>query len=125
MARGDRMGENYDDYLRDDNLHINWYPGHMKKTRDLVRNNLKLVDVVVELLDSRIPFSSRNPDIDTLAGNKPRVVILNKCDLSDENDNQKWMEHFIKQGYKVVLVDSNTGKGVNEVIKQTQLVMAE
>ena len=81
MARGDRMGENYDDYLRDDNLHINWYPGHMKKTRDLVRNNLKLVDVVVELLDSRIPFSSRNPDIDNLAGNKPRVVILNKCDL--------------------------------------------
>ena len=77
MARGDRMGENYDDYLRDDNLHINWYPGHMKKTRDLVRNNLKLVDVVVELLDSRIPFSSRNPDIDNLAGNKPRVVILN------------------------------------------------
>ena len=58
MARGDRMGENYDDYLRDDNLHINWYPGHMKKTRDLVRNNLKLVDVVVELLDSRIPFTA-------------------------------------------------------------------
>ena len=80
MARGDRMGENYDDYLRDDNLHINWYPGHMKKTRDLVRNNLKLVDVVVELLDSRIPFSSRNPDIDTLKG-----VGLNK--LVDECRN--------------------------------------
>ena len=83
MARGDRMGENYDTYLRDDNLHINWYPGHMKKTKDLVRNNLKLVDVVVELLDARIPFSSKNPDIDKLAGNKPRVVILNKSDLAD------------------------------------------
>ena len=59
MARGDKMRSDYEDYLVDDNLHINWYPGHMKKTRDLVRNNLKLVDVVVELLDARIPYSSK------------------------------------------------------------------
>ena len=105
MARGDRMGENYDDYLRDDNLHINWYPGHMKKTRDLVRNNLKLVDVVVELLDSRIPFSSRNPDIDNLAGNKPRVVILNKCDLADRAKLDKWIKYYKDRGIKAIPVD--------------------
>ena len=125
MARGDRMGENYDDYLRDDNLHINWYPGHMKKTRDLVRNNLKLVDVVVELLDSRIPFSSRNPDIDNLAGNKPRVVILNKCDLADEIQNKKWVNYFNNKQIPAVLVDSNSGKGIESCIREIEKIMQE
>jgi len=91
MARGDKMRVNYDEYLVDDDLHINWYPGHMKKTKELVRDNLKLVDVVVELLDSRIPFSSKNPDIDKLAGDKPRVVILNKSDLSDRAKLDRWI----------------------------------
>ncbi|MBH9877398.1 ribosome biogenesis GTPase YlqF, partial [Clostridioides difficile] len=68
-----------------DNLHINWYPGHMKKTKELVKNNLKLIDVVIELLDARIPFSSKNPDIDRLVGDKPRVVVLNKSDMADRD----------------------------------------
>ena len=78
MARGDRMGENYDDYLRDDNLHINWYPGHMKKTKELIVENLKVVDLIIEILDARIPISSKNPDIEKLANNKKRIVVLNK-----------------------------------------------
>ena len=118
MARGDRMGENYDDYLRDDNLHINWYPGHMKKTRDLVRNNLKLVDVVVELLDSRIPFSSRNQDIDNLAGNKPRVVILNKCDLADRAKLDKWIKYYKDRGIKAIPVDTLKGVGLNKLVDE-------
>ena len=118
MARGDRMGENYDDYLRDDNLHINWYPGHMEKTRDLVRNNLKLVDVVVELLDSRIPFSSRNPDIDNLAGNKPRVVILNKCDLADRAKLDKWIKYYKDRGIKAIPVDTLKGVGLNKLVDE-------
>ena len=77
------MTRDYEEYLKDDNLHINWYPGHMKKTKEMVQNNLKLVDVVIELLDARIPLSSKNPEIDKLAQNKPRVVVLNKSDLSD------------------------------------------
>ena len=125
MARGDRMGENYDDYLRDDNLHINWYPGHMKKTRDLVRNNLKLVDVVVELLDSRIPFSSRNPDIDNLAGNKPRVVILNKCDLADRAKLDKWIKYYKDRGIKAIPVDTLKGVGLNKLTGRKSTVTGD
>lgn len=106
-------------------MNINWFPGHMAKTRKQITDDLKLVDVVIEILDARIPISSQNPEIKQITQNKKKVIVLNKCDLSDEGDNKKWMEHFLKQGYKVVLVDSNTGKGVNEVIKQTQAVMAD
>ena len=104
---------------------INWFPGHMAKTRKQITEDLKLVDVVIEILDARIPISSQNPEIRQITQNKKKVIILNKCDLSDENDNRKWAEHFIKQGNKAVLVDSNSGKGVNEVIKQGQLIMNE
>ena len=104
---------------------INWFPGHMAKTRRQITEDLKLVDVVVEILDVRIPISSQNPEIRQIVQNKKRIVVLNKCDLSDENDNKKWMEYFIQQGNKVVLVDSNTGKGINEVIKQIQIIMED
>lgn len=104
-------------------MNINWFPGHMAKTRKQITEDLKLVDVVIEILDARIPISSQNPEIRQITQNKKKVIILNKCDLSDENDNRKWAEHFIKQGNKAVLVDSNSGKGVNEVIKQVQLIM--
>ena len=76
-------------------MNINWFPGHMAKTRKQITEDLKLVDVVIEILDARIPFSSQNPEIKKITQNKKKVIILNKCDLSDENDNQKWMEHFI------------------------------
>lgn len=104
---------------------INWFPGHMAKTRRQITDDLKLVDVVIEILDARIPISSQNPEIKQITQNKKKIIVLNKCDLSDEIENKKWIGYFIKQDYKVVLVDSNTGKGVNEVIKQTQVVMQE
>ena len=106
-------------------MNINWFPGHMAKTRKQITEDLKLVDVIIEILDARIPLSSQNPDIKQITQNKKKVIVLNKCDLSDENENKKWMEYFIKQGHKVVLADSNIGKGINEVIKQTQLIMAD
>lgn len=106
-------------------MNINWFPGHMAKTRRQITEDLKLVDVVVEILDARIPISSQNPDIRQITQNKKKVVLLNKSDLSDEKENKKWMEHFIKQGNKVVLVDANTGKGINDVIKQVQLIMED
>ena len=90
------MTRDYEEYLKDDNLHINWYPGHMKKTKEMVQNNLKLVDVVIELLDARIPLSSKNPEIDKLAHNKPRVVVLNKSDLSDRAKLNKWISYYLR-----------------------------
>lgn len=106
-------------------MNINWFPGHMAKTRKQITDDLKLIDVVIEILDARIPISSQNPEIKQITQNKKKIIVLNKCDLSDENDNKKWMEYFIKQGYKVVLADSNTGKGIKEVIKQIQVVMED
>ena len=110
---------------RQNSTNINWFPGHMAKTRKQITEDLKLVDVVIEILDARIPISSQNPEIQKIIQNKKKVIVLNKCDLSDENENRKWMEYFIKQGNRAVLVDSNTGKGINDVIKQIQLTMAD
>lgn len=106
-------------------MNINWFPGHMAKTRKQITEDLKLVDVVIEILDSRIPISSQNPEIKQITQNKKKVIILNKSDLSDENDNKKWVQYFVKQGCKAVLVDSNNGRGVNEVVKQVQEIMNE
>ena len=112
------MSKDFDEYLLDDNLHINWYPGHMKKTKELVQNNLKLVDVVVELLDSRIPFSSKNPEIDELVGNKPRVVVLNKIDMADREKTDRWIKYYDKLGIKAIPVDAMKGIGVNKIIDE-------
>ena len=106
-------------------MNINWFPGHMAKTRRQITEDLKLIDVVIEILDARIPIASQNPDIRQITQNKKKVIVLNKCDLADEKDNQKWREYFIKKGCKAVLVDSNNGLGINEVIKQVQEVMSD
>ena len=76
-------------------MHINWYPGHMKKTKDLIVENLKIIDLVIEILDARIPISSENPDITKLAKNKQKVVVLNKVDLIDTKDLKKWEDYFL------------------------------
>ena len=112
------MSDKEYDYLRDDNLNINWYPGHMKKTKDLMKANLKLVDVVVELLDSRIPYSSKNPDIDTLMAGKPRVVLLNKSDISDRVKLNKWINYYKEQGIKAIPIDAMKGTGVNRIVDE-------
>ena len=95
---------------------INWYPGHMAKTKKQIIEDLKLIDLVVEVLDARIPISSQNPDIRKIIQNKKRLVILNKSDLSNQTENTKWIQHFQKQQIPAVLVDSVTGKGIPEVI---------
>jgi len=95
-------------------MNIQWFPGHMAKTRRLLGDNLKLVDVVVELLDARIPYSSQNPEIDTIVKNKPRVVILNKCDLADEAISNEWKKWYTSKGNHVIFVDAMSGKGINE-----------
>ena len=107
------------------NSNINWYPGHMAKTKRQLIEDMKMIDVVVELLDSRIPISSQNPDIAQIVKGKKRIIVLNKCDLSDEKQNKLWIEHFKKQGIPAVLADSNTGKGIQDAIKQIEKIMEE
>ena len=97
--------------------HINWYPGHMKKTRELIAENLKMVDIVIEVIDARIPVSSRNPIIDELVKNKRRLIILNKSDLSYPKANEAWAETFKKQGNLVLTMNCMTGIGVGQLYK--------
>ena len=115
------MSENQDKRLHK-NV-INWYPGHMAKTRRQIMEDLKLVDIVIELLDARIPMASRNPDIGEITKNKKRIIVLNKSDLADEKENIKWVSYFENQGIPAVLVDSNTGKGINNFVKRIEKVM--
>src|SRR5690554_3992559 len=99
---------------------INWYPGHMKKTRESIEKSLSMVDVVLELIDARIPYSSQNPIIDSIVKNKPRIIILNKCDLADDEANRLWQEYFKRQHFDTVLLDSQSGKGINDLLKMAE-----
>ena len=111
--------------MNENKTNINWYPGHMAKTRREIINDLGLIDVVVELIDSRIPVSSRNPDIEEITKNKKKIIVLNKIDLSDEKQNNLWVKYFSQKGQKAVLVDSNTGKGINEVLREIEKISAD
>ena len=104
---------------------INWFPGHMAKTRRQITEDLKMIDVVVEILDARIPNSSQNPDIRQITQNKKKIIILNKYDLANNAKTEKWIEYFNKKERKVVLADSLTGKGVNETTRQIQKIMED
>lgn len=96
-------------------MNINWYPGHMKKTMDNIRLSLKLVDIVGEIIDSRIPISSKNPVIDDVLKDKPRIMILNKSDMADENETKKWLSYYRKKGYGAVVVDALHSKGLDKI----------
>jgi len=96
-------------------MNIQWYPGHMVKAKKEIKENLKLIDVVIELLDARIPRSSQNPDIKEVVGEKPRIVALNKADLASEQITKKWINYFRKLGITAVPVDSITGRGLKEI----------
>ena len=96
-------------------MNIQWYPGHMVKTKREIQESLKLIDVVLELLDARIPLSSKNPDIDGLIGNKPKIILLNKCDLAEESINKKWIAYFKQNNAEAIEIDSVTGKNLNKV----------
>ena len=104
---------------------FNWYPGHMAKTKREIKEDLKVIDVVIEILDSRIPKSSQNPDIAEIIKGKKRIIVLNKSDLSDNSQNEAWLNYFNKNGQTAILVDSNLGKGINEVIKKVEQTMKE
>ena len=106
-------------------MNINWYPGHMAKTKREIIQDLKLIDVVIELVDSRIPISSRNPDIKNMTKGKKKVIVFNKSDLADQKETLKWVQFYKKQGIPAVITDSNSGRGIQDVIKEVEKLMEE
>ena len=111
--------------MNENKTNINWYPGHMAKTRRQISEDLKLIDVVIELLDARIPVSSQNPDIGEITKNKKRIVLLNKADLADKNETKKWIAFFEKKGIPCLEVDSNSGRGVEKVNRAIENLMKD
>lgn len=105
-------------------MNIQWYPGHMTKTRRQIEADLKNVDMVAEIIDARIPRSSRNPDIDAIVGDKPRLIVLNRADQADEAASRRWRETFKRQGWAVLMTDAKTGKGVKEFSTVIQQALA-
>ena len=101
---------------------IQWYPGHMAKTKKQIIEDLKLIDIVIEILDARIPIASKNPDLDKWTEGKQKIIVLNKSDLAEEKTNKQWLNYYKKQNIPVVLTDSNSGNGINEVISQIQKI---
>ena len=106
-------------------MNIQWYPGHMTKTRRMIEADLKLVDLVAEIVDARIPLSSRNPDIDELVGDKPRLLVLNRADQADPQLNRAWKEHFQTQGWAVLETDSKSGSGIKQFSSVIREVLKE
>lgn len=104
---------------------IQWFPGHMAKARRQVSESLKLVDIVFELVDARLPLSSRNPMIDEVIHQKPRLLILNKQDMADETETRRWIQYFADKGFKAVAINSLEGKGLQAVIKAAQEILAD
>ena len=104
---------------------INWFPGHMAKTRRQIEEDLKLVDIVIELLDARIPISSRNPDLRKILKNKTVIKLLNKSDLADSKENKRWKDYFGKQGVQAVIINSNNGHGIEETIRKIEEMMKD
>ena len=96
-------------------MHFQWYPGHMTKARRMMQENIKLIDLIIELVDARIPLSSRNPDIDELGKNKARLILLNKADLAEDALNDEWVEYFKEKGYSAVKVNSKKGGGIKSI----------
>lgn len=104
---------------------IQWFPGHMTKTRRLIEADLKLVDAVVEITDARIPESSRNPILDELVGSKPRIMILNKCDYADDAATALWRRHYERAGITVITCDCRSGKGINKFLPTVKTLLKE
>ncbi len=111
--------------MEQEKMHIQWYPGHMTKTRRQIEADLKLVDAICEIVDARIPMSSRNPDIDAICGNKPRIIILNRMDLADPEATKKWMAYFRSRGMAAVATDCKTRRGIAEFQPAVRSVLKE
>ena len=106
-------------------MNINWYPGHMKKTMDNIRASLKLVDIVGEIIDARIPISSKNPVIDDVLKDKPRIMILNKSDMANENETRKWLNYYRSKGYGAVVIDALHSKGLDKIYPLAKEMLAD
>ncbi len=106
-------------------MNIQWYPGHMTKTRRQIEADLKQVDAVCEIVDARIPISSRNPDIDAICGSKPRIIVLNRMDLADPAATQKWKNYFKGKGYAVIATDCKTRKGIADFTPAVRIACRE
>ena len=104
---------------------IQWYPGHMTKTRRRMEESIKLVDGVVEIIDARIPLSSRNPEIDTITAYRPRIVLLNKADIADSAATSRWINYFAGQGARAIACDCKTGKGLNHFADEVRKLLAD
>lgn len=114
------MSETYNRYQ------LQWFPGHMAKTRRMIKENLKLVELIIELVDARLPLSSRNPDIDKIISGKPRIVVLNKADIADSVATQKWLNYFKSKGITAIPADSQSGKGLKSSLdKAINIVLAD
>ena len=104
---------------------VQWFPGHMAKTRRLIKESLPFVDLVTEIVDARIPMSSSNPELAEMIGNKPRIVLLNKCDVADEKTTAKWVEYYKKNGMYAIPVDCRSGKGLNAYLPLVRSVLKD
>lgn len=111
--------------MEKDKMNIQWYPGHMTKTRRQIEADLKQVDAVCEIVDARIPMSSRNPDIDAICGSKPRIIVLNRMDLADPNATKKWSAYFKSKGMAVIATDCKTRKGIADFTPAARIACAE
>ena len=111
--------------MEKDQMNIQWYPGHMTKTRRQIEADLKQVDAVCEIVDARIPVSSRNPDIDAICGSKPRIIVLNRMDLADPNATKKWSAYFKSKGMAVLATDCKTRKGIADFTPAARIACAE
>ena len=106
-------------------MNVQWYPGHMTKARRLLNQDISLVDIVIELLDARIPYSSKNPDIDKLASQKRRIIALNKHDLADPRKTSVWVKYYKDKGFSVIETDSVSGKGMDTIAELARLLMRD
>lgn len=111
--------------MEEKKVNIQWYPGHMTKAKRMMQENIKLIDLIIELVDARTPLASRNPDIDELGKNKFRLILLNKSDLADPKCNQKWVDYFKEKSFFVVEVNSQRGSGIKQIEKTVQEVCKE
>ena len=111
--------------MASEQMNIQWYPGHMTKTRRQIEADLKLVDAVCEIVDARIPISSRNPDIDSICSNKPRIIILNRMDLADVSTTKRWIEYFRSKGFAAVATDCKSKKGISAFQPAVRSVLKE
>lgn len=111
--------------MNENKSNINWYPGHMARARREIAESVKLVDVVIEIIDARIPMASRNPILNEIIGDRPRIVVLNKADLADSDANKKWVQKLKSNNQTAIIADSNKGKGVNDVVEAALSLMKD